>query len=150
MPSLTNGGIMAERKKVKVVGKEGAGAPPGYKWSVHVLDRAYDEAVGFLSKPQYQHLALQVQELARQKDPTRSDLVDVRSIEAFHEIRDKGGVLGSLNVRVFFSVDKDDRSILILGAIKKQNNGPTPLGDKVRMRRRLRKFKNGDFGTISD
>lgn len=64
----------------------------------------------------------------------------VREIEFFYEIRDKGGVLRKLNVRVFFFVRKETRTIVVLGAIKKENNGPTPTGDRVSMRRRMRLY----------
>lgn len=69
----------------------------------------------------------------------------VRAIEDFHELRDKGGILGGMNVRVFFYLDKDHDAIVILGAIKKQNDGPTPVGDKKRMARRKRLYLGGGF-----
>lgn len=91
---------------------------------------------------------MQMQELARQEDPTHSVVVSVRDMrpEEFYELRDKGGVLGSLNVRIFYGVDKHQRAIVALGGIKKQNDGPTPRGDVIRIRRRWRKYKNGDCG----
>lgn len=133
----------AEKKSVKVGVNVGAGPPPGYKWNVRLLDLAFEEAKGFLDDEQYDHLADQVKELAAQDDPTHSDTVDVRSIEDFHEIRDKGGVLGKINARVFFFVHDASRTIVILGAINKKNDGPTPTGDRLRMRRRMRKYING-------
>lgn len=127
-------------KAVKVGVKEGGGRPPGYSWTVDILDRAFDEAMGFLNEDQYAHLANQVKELARQEDPTHSDTVDVRPIEDFHEIRDKGGVLKNINTRVFFFLCKAPRILAVLGAIKKENNGPTPDGDRLTMRRRKRLY----------
>ena len=70
---------------------------------------------------------------------------DVRPIEGFHELRDKGGILGNLNVRVFFTLQKSESALVVLGVIKKQNDGPTPAGDKIRMRRRMRKYVNGEY-----
>lgn len=133
------------KKEVKVGVKRGQGPPPGYRWTVLVLDSAFREAMAFLSEGQYEHLAMQVKELAREADPTHSVTNDVRSIESFYEIRDKGGILGNLNVRVFFGLDKAESSIIVLGVIKKQNDGPTPAGDKIRMRRRMRKHLNGEY-----
>src|SRR5437763_654509 len=92
------------RKTVKVGVKEGDGPPPGYQWNVDVLDQAHSNAMSFLSEEQYDHLARQVRELARQDEPTRRETVDVRSVEEFYEIRDKGGVLKKINARVFFCV----------------------------------------------
>jgi hypothetical protein len=137
-----------ERKRIKVGVREGQGQPPGYRWSVWILDLAFDEVMGFLKPEQYQHLALQVRELAQEEDPTHCSVVSVKAMlpEEFYELRDKGGVLGRMNVRVFYGVDKSSRSIVILGGIKKQNDGPTPRGDLIRIRRRWRKYKTGDYG----
>jgi hypothetical protein len=87
-----------------------------------------------------------VQELARQDDPTHCETISLDAVEDFHELRDWGGVLGGLNVRLFFGVDKSNRAIVVIGLIKKQNNGPTPIGDKIRMRRRWRKYLRGEYG----
>ncbi len=135
-------------KKGIVVGvTEGAGKPPGYQWGVSLLSFALKE-VEFLSGEQHKHLILQVKELARHSDPTHSDTLSLRPIEAFHELRDWGGVLGDLNVRVFYGVDKQRRQIVVLGIIRKKNDGATLPGDKIRMRRRWRKYLNGDFGYV--
>lgn len=128
------------RKETKVGVKRGGGPAPGYRWNVQILDRAYDEARGFLDDDQYEHLRRQVCELARQHDPTHSKSIDVREIEDFHELRDKWGILGRMNVRVFFFVHKPSRAMVILGAINKTNDGPTPMGDKTRMRLRMRRY----------
>jgi len=135
-------------KTVKIGVRQGSGPPPGYQWTVRILAPVHDEAFKFLSKAQYEHLALQVRELARHEDPTHSDVLSIDKIEDFYELRDKGGVLGKLNVRIFFGVDKEnhEHSIVILGAIKKENDGPTSDGDKIRIRRRWRRYLNGDYG----
>jgi hypothetical protein len=139
---------MAKKRPVKVGVRSGAGVP-AYHWNVGILNVAFDEAMGFLNEAQYAHLRMQVQTLARELEPSRSELVDVRPIENFYELRDKGGILGNINVRLFFGVDKDgDRCILVLGVIKKENNGHTPQGDKVLMRRRWRDYLSGDYGRL--
>jgi hypothetical protein len=123
----------------------GSGPPPGYQWNVWILDRAFREASEFLNEAQYAHLAEQVKALARQSDPTHSDTISLDAIEDFHELRDWGGILYPLNVRIFFGVDKSLRAIVILGVIDKRNNGPTPQGDKIRMRGRWRRYGQGEF-----
>jgi hypothetical protein len=130
----------AQHKSVKIGVKEGGGRPPGYQWSVDILQQAFDQAMGFLNDDQYSHLANQVRELARQEDPTRSDVVDVRAVEDFHEIRDKGGILGKINTSIFYFSYKPTRTIVVLGSIKKENDGPTPIGDIRTMRRRKRLY----------
>ncbi len=133
------------KKQVKIGVRRGGGPPPGYRWAVQILDIAHGEAMKFLTEDQYKHLAAQVKELARQDDPTHSDTISVDAIEDYHELRDKGGILGGLNVRVFFCLDKRRSWLVILGAIKKQNDGPTPQPDKIRMARRKRKFFAGEY-----
>jgi hypothetical protein len=133
-------------RQIKVGVEKGGGPAPGYRWTVRILEIGYDDAMGFLTVDQYQHMAMQVKDLAREQDPTHPAALSVDAVEDFHELRDSGGVLGGLNVRVFFFLDKPD-NLVILGAIKKQNNGPTPLGDKKRMSRRKRKYLNGDYAS---
>lgn len=129
-----------KRTSVKIGVKEGGGPPPGYQWTVEILTCAFDEGSRILNSDQYQHLAQQVRELAGQEHPTHSQTIDVRAVEDFYEIRDKGGILGRLNIRVFYLVHKTPHLIVILRVIKKENNGATPIVDKVRMRRRKRHY----------
>jgi hypothetical protein len=138
------------RSKLKVGVHAGGGPPPGYLWNVAIAEFAYDEAMKFLDEDQYSHLAGLFQELARHEDPTHSLILSVEAIEDFHELRDKGGVLRNLNVRVFYYVDKraGSRTIVVLGAIVKQNNGPTPQAVKVRIRRRVRTYLAGEYGSL--
>ena len=134
---------MSERKNeksLKVGVKRGGGKPPGYEWNVVILSQVHDESMSFLTAEQYDHLAQQVKELAKQEDPTRSDVVDVRPIEMFYEIRDKGGVLQKINARVFYCVCKLNRTISNLGAVNKKNDGQTPDHIKILMRNRCRKY----------
>lgn len=132
-------------KEVKVGVRLGGGPPPGYRWNVWILDTAYSEAREDLSDTQYQHLAMQVKDLAAEADPTHSVAASIKAIEDFHELRDKGGILGNLNVRVFFYLDKECSGIIILGTIIKKNDGQTLQADKIRMRRRLRNYLNGHY-----
>lgn len=121
--------------------KIGGGEDPGYLWNVEVLTQAYSEARHFLTEPQYKHLSRQIRELARQEDPTHSETIDIRAIDNFFELRDKGGILRKINARVFFSCIKESRTIIILGAVKKENEGSIPSGDKFTINRRLRLYR---------
>jgi hypothetical protein len=134
-------------KDVKIGVREGQESEDGpYLWSVMVLDLAFREAMKFLDGDQYAYVADQVKALATEHDPTHSVLCSVDAIEDFHELREKHGPLGNINVRIFFFVHKPRKWIVVLGAIKKTNNGPTPLGARVTMRRRKRLFIAGTFG----
>jgi phage-related protein len=127
-----------ERDKIGV--RRGGGRPPGYRWDVAILAPVHAEGMAFLNEDQYDHLARQVRELARQDDPTHSATIDIRPVRDMFEIRDKGGILGKINVRVFYFVSRTNRTIVILGAFHKQNDGPTPPGDLWRMEKRMRRY----------
>lgn len=133
------------KKQLKTGVNQGDGTPP-FQWNIIVLDLAMKEASSFLDDAQYHHVAEQVQELAREVDPTHPATQRVASVEDFFELKDKGGPLGKINVRVFFFMDKPHVAIVVLGAIFKQNEGKTPEADKVRMGRRKRKYLAGDYG----
>ncbi len=134
------------KRDIKVGIHEGSGQPP-YRWSVHVLEVAFKEAHGFLDEDQYQHASEQIKELAREPDPSHSLTQSVDAIEDFFELRDKGGILGKINLRVFFCLNPEHSVLLVLGAInRKQNDGPTPQVDKIRMRNRRREIsRRGEF-----
>jgi hypothetical protein len=134
-------------KDVKIGVHQGDGDPE-FLWTVLVLDLAYQDAMSFLDDAQYHHVAEQVQELARERDPTHPVTQVVDAVEDFFELKDKGGPLGNICVRVFFFLDKTNgrHAIVVLGAIFKQNNGKTPRGDRKRMSRRRRKYLAGDYG----
>ena len=139
---------MTKKKPLKLGRKLGKGSP-AFLWNIGILDIVFEEACEFLSESQYRHLRLQVQELARSPEPSSSETVDVRAIESFYELRDKGGILGNINVRLFFGIVKDgSRTIVVLGVINKKNDGKTPQGTKILMRRRWRDYQNGDYGRL--
>lgn len=136
------------KKQIKIGVRHGGGSEPVYQWDVGILDFGFDEVSKILTREQYDHVAMQVKELARERDPTHPATVSVDAIQDFFELRDKGGVLGNKNIRIFFGVDKGRHAIIILGGISKQNNGPTPGGTRVVMSRRWRKYRNGDYGAF--
>jgi len=135
-------------KKLEVGVRIGGGPPPGYLWNVVILKVARKESLKFLDEAQYYYVAEQIKELAREGDPSHSETQSVDDLGEFLELRDKGGPLGRINVRVFFFLDKEKSpgSIVILGAIKKENDGPTPGAVKICMRRRKRLYLSGELG----
>ena len=107
-------------------------------WGLAYLDGARADALKILNKDQYAHVVQQFDALAREENPRLSRTQDVRPIEAFYELRDKGGVLGKINLRVYFAVMDDPRLILVLGCYKKEDEGQVATHIKVKMRNRLR------------
>lgn len=128
------------RKPVKVGVRVGGGPPPGYQWDLDLLDQSHSEAMSFLDEDQYDHIARQYRELAMEVEPTICTTVDVRPIEDFYELRDKGGILKKLNVRSFFCMCRACRTMAALGTINKKNDGKTPDHVRILMRFRKRKY----------
>lgn len=92
-----------------------------------------------LSADQYEHLAQQFRELARQDDPSHSEIIDVKAIEDYLELRDKGGILGKLNIRVYFFLHKPSRSIVVVSVDRKERENAPSEGVQSRIRRRKRR-----------
>ena len=90
---------------------------------------------------EYAHVVQLFDELAFESNPSKSETQDVRSIEEFYELRDKGGVLGKKNVRVYFAIIKNRKLILALSVYKKEDESTTPPHIITRVRNRLRYAK---------
>lgn len=118
-------------------------------WKLAYLTKAEDEGRKFLNDEQYEHVVGLFDELAFETQPTKSKTQDVRSIENFYELRDKGGVLGRINVRVYFTVLKGRALIVALSSYKKEDDGQVAGHVKSRVRNRLRMLdkllKDGDI-----
>lgn len=107
-------------------------------WKLGYLDAVERDARKFLTSDQYAHVVGLFEQLAAESDPTKSKTQDVRKIEDFYELRDKGGILGKINVRVYFTVIENVRLILALHVCKKEAEGQTPSHVKLCVRNRLR------------
>ena len=133
--------------QLRVGARVGGGPEPGYEWDVWYLVRADREARQVLQNlHRYEHMKDQFRDLAGHASPSRSDTLEIDAIGDFFELKDKGGVLFPLNIRAFFGVDGSRKAIIVLGLIHKQNNGPTPIGDRKLMERRWRAYKAGRLG----
>jgi mRNA-degrading endonuclease RelE of RelBE toxin-antitoxin system len=137
---------VADKKQVKVGIKEGGGPPPGYRWTVEFLTIAENEALKILTRQcQYEHVKDQIRELARHEDPKHSQTLRLQQVGDVWELKEKGGPLGKINLRVFYHVEQETRTIVLLGHYKKQNDGPTPPPVKRAMARRKRKYLAGEY-----
>lgn len=59
-------------------------------------------------------------------------------VENFFELKDKGGVLGKINLRIYFAVFDDFEAVVVLGCWKKEAEGKVPAYTLIRMRGRFR------------
>jgi hypothetical protein len=131
------------------VGIRAGGTPNSeYKWDVHFLDVAGGEARKLLTDWQYEHLKDAVKALASEQDPKRSQCEDVSAVEDYFELKLKGGPLGKINLRAFFVVLEEPKTILYLHVWKKEAEHQTPSQVKRLVRSRLRKFEAGEYGEL--
>jgi len=109
--------------------------------TVAYLRLAAEEARGFLSKVQYATLVDDVKRLSDWPNGPGLKTLDIVLIDDFFELRDKGGIYGKINVRVYFGILKKKRLVFILGAYKKEPEGQTPRYIVLKMKNRLRLLK---------
>jgi hypothetical protein len=108
------------------------------KWELGYLEAAEKDARGFLTDEQYAHVVQLFDDLAYESEPAKSQTQDVHRVHEFYELRDKGGVLGKINVRVYFAVIDERKLILALATYKKEDEGQMPQHIVIRVRNRLR------------
>ena len=127
---------------LKIALRQGGGRFPGYKFGVLYFDVARKEATKFLDEAQYAHVVMLFKGLAGEPDPAHPLTVDVRAIENYYELRDKGGILGRIALRVYFHIDMTLRQVVVLGADKKEQEDQTSSAIKIKMRIRQRRYQN--------
>lgn len=110
-------------------------------WKLAYLDAAASDARRFLTEDQYAHVVQQFDDLAASRDPRRSETQDVRPIDDWYELREKGGLLGKINVRVYFAVLDARNLLVILACYKKEDEGQTAKHIMIKVRNRLRQAK---------
>jgi hypothetical protein len=119
--------------------------PPARKWTIVPLQKAKEDAKGFLNDVQYLHVVQLVKRLVDFGDT--EELADLR-IEKIRgdvwELKDKGGVLGKINVRIFFAPVAKRKEIVVLGAFKKEAEGQTPAHVIIKMEARLGDYLEGE------
>jgi hypothetical protein len=111
------------------------------RWELGYLEAAEKEARSFLTEEQYAHAIQLFDDLAYESNPTKSETQDVSKIYEFYELRDKGGILGKINLRVYFTIFKERKLILVLATYKKEDDGKVPQHIVIRVRNRLRVAK---------
>ena len=111
------------------------------QWELGYLEAAERDAKRFLTEEQYVHAIQLFEDLAYESDPTKSETQDVRKIFEFYELRDKGGILGKINLRIYFTIIEEKKLILVLATYKKEDDGQVPPHIVIRVRNRLRVAK---------
>ena len=71
-----------------------------------------------------------------------SDL-SIEPIGSFWELREKGGVLGRINLRLYFGIFPEDGELVIAKTYKKEDDGKTPQHIVDQVEHRLEGYKMG-------
>jgi len=109
---------------------------------IDCLQIAVAEAKGFLDGPRYEHAVDLVKRLRDFCDREKTSDLNLKAVENFFEISDKGGVLGKINLRIFFAYYSRWRTIVILGVWKKEVENQTPAYIKERMKNRMNWYEH--------
>jgi hypothetical protein len=110
-------------------------------WELGYLEVVAKEGKKFLNEEQYFHAIHLCEELACESNPALSETQDVSKIDEFYELRDKGGILGNINLRIYFALfDKEvqRKIIVVLAAYKKEDEHQVAQHIIIRVRNRLR------------
>ena len=110
-------------------------------WELGYLEVAEIEGKKILDTEQYAHAVQLCEELAYEIDPANSETQDVRKIDEFYELRDKGGILGNINLRIYFTLFTERKMIFVLKVYKKEDEDQTPQYIVICVRNRLRVAK---------
>jgi len=113
------------------------------KLKVVFFEKARGEARRFLTEGQCLH----VEDLARRLedfgDPTATQDLRIDKVGNLWELKEKGGLLGRINVRVFFGHVPSRGEIVVLGVFKKEREGATPRDYIIKMENRLNHYVSG-------
>lgn len=110
-------------------------------WKLAYLTVAEKEGRRILNDDQYAHVVSLFDDLATEENPRVSLSQDVDQVEDFYELRDKGGILGNINVRVYFSVDDQYKTIVVLACDKKEQEGQIAVHMKKRVKNRAKRAR---------
>jgi hypothetical protein len=114
-------------------------------FTVKVLAMAKKEGREFLRPAQYLHVTDIIKRLAYFNRPEEMSDMRIEKVVDFYELKEKGGPLGKINLRIFFGVFADTREIVVVKVYKKEQEHRTPRHIVLNVQSRLRKYRNGEL-----
>lgn len=131
------------RKRRTDVGHEASNASGKHEWVVVALNVAKAEGRKILSKPQYEHIKEILERLVDFGDKEELSDLSIEPIGSFWELREKGGILGRINLRIYFGTLPEDWELVIAKTYKKEDDGKTPPHIVEQVEDRLEVYKAG-------
>jgi len=111
------------------------------KWVVVILESAKKEGHKILTDPQYEYIKGILKRLTDfGNDEELSDL-RIEPIEDFGELKEKGGVLGKINLRIYFGAEPEDKEVVVAKAYKKEDEGRAPRHVVIAVQNRLEEYR---------
>ena len=130
------------RKRRKDAGHD-ASESGQQKWVVVALDVAKAEGRKILSRAQYEHIKEVLKRLVDFGDKDELSDLSIEPIGSFWELREKGGILGRINLRVYFGTLPEDWELVVAKTYKKEDDGKTPPHIVDLVEHRLEGYKIG-------
>ena len=103
-----------------------------------VLAVAKREGRSSLSPGQYLHLKDIIKRLVHFNRPKEIADLRIEPVEDFFELKEKGSVLGRINVRVYFGFFPNLGEVVVVKTYKKEEDGKTPRHVVINVQARLR------------
>ena len=113
------------------------------QWIVVILGVAKREGHQILTDVQYDHEVSVLKRLTNFSDAEEIADLKIEKIGSFYELKDKGGPLGKINLRLYFGALVDKREIVVAKAYKKEADRQTPPHIILIVEHRLDEYRRG-------
>lgn len=137
---------MREKRKspAATAGSQRLEARTAYQ-TVVVLNIAAKEGGDELTPGQYLHVKDLVKQLVGFGRQEYESQLRIEKFGDFWELKEKGGVLGKKNIRVYFKDNIAENEIVVLSTYKKEDDGQAPDHIRIRLKNRWNRYLKGDF-----
>lgn len=113
--------------------------------TVVVLGKAAKEGREILSEGQYLHVKDLLKQLVGFAERDFESNLTLGTFHEFWALKEKGGILGNKNLRVYFKHHPPGNEVVVLHAYKKEDEGSPPPDLKIKLRNRWNCYLNGTF-----
>jgi len=112
---------------------------------VVALRVACSEGRDILTPGQYEHVKDLLKQLVGFGSQTYDQMIRIEPFGDFWKFKEKGGVLGKINLRVYFAHVKSRNEVVLLLTYKKEDDGKVGSHMRIRLANRLRQYLAGEL-----